>query len=391
MKTFIRVLGGVGLAVVTLLVISSIIYSPEYMFRVIKYGQSDVDDMYVFSSRDIEPSDDPFTYNQEIDLNIGNIMVNESDSLLELLEKSSTTSFLIVHNNDLIYEYYSQGHDAKTQNTSFSSVKSIVSLLIGIAVDEGYITSEKDRLDNYIHELSSTEIGKITIEELLRMRSPIKYREGMLWFGDDARTYYAPSLRELAIHETKIDQSYNGQFHYNNYHPLLLGVVLERSTGMSVAKYFEEKIWEKIGAEYAASWSLDSEESSFEKMESGLNFAPVDYAKIGSMLLNDGKLNGNTIVSEGWLEKSIYPSEFYRSEEYEDSFLKDRNTGYQFMWYSENDGRSKSNFYAAGRYGQYIYISPEARIVIVRTGSSEGPVEWWPDLLHEVVAGVVLE
>lgn len=70
--------------------------------------------------------------------------------------------------------------------------------------------------------------------------------------------------------QIKIDKEYEGNFHYNNYHPLLLGIILERSTGQSVSSFLEEKLWKKLGTEYNASWSFDNNQSSFEKMEEAL-------------------------------------------------------------------------------------------------------------------------
>jgi len=388
MKLFKRTLGLILIIVALAVVTSVVMYSPEYMIRILRYGESDINDISIFTDHKIESSSKPFKYSTAINEGIGEILIRDSGELSELLEQSSTTSFLVIQNNTLVYEKYFGQNDVSTLNTSFSSVKSIVSILVGIAIDEGYIVSEADSIELYLPEFKNTRFGKITIEELLRMRSSISYKEGPLWFGDDARTYYTPDLRKLALHSIKNDSEYEGNFHYNNYHPLLLGIILERSTGMSVSQYFEEKIWNKIGAEYSASWSLDSVESSFEKMESGLNFRSIDYAKIGSMLLNQGKWNSSTIVSEDWLNKSIYSSEEYEAQNYIGSFLEGRNTNYQYMWYSENDESKDGNYYAAGKYGQFIYISPESNIVIVRTGNNTGNIDWWPDILHEVSAKV---
>jgi CubicO group peptidase (beta-lactamase class C family) len=81
------------------------------------------------------------------------------------------------------------------------------------------------------------------------------------------------------------------KWHYNNYNPLLLGIVLERATGMSVSDYLSTKLWRPLGAGRDATWSLDSDRSGFEKLESGLNAAPVDYARFG-LLFHRGEWNG---------------------------------------------------------------------------------------------------
>jgi CubicO group peptidase (beta-lactamase class C family) len=170
------------------------------------------------------------------------------------------------------------------------------------------------------------------------------------------------------------DKDYNGEFLYNNYHPLLLGIILERAAGMSVSEYFRQKIWDKIGAESDASWSLDSEKSGFEKMESGLNFKSIDFIKIGSMLLHRGKWNGETLVSEAWLDRSIIS---------EDTSPQS-SIGYQYMWYSFANEKGGYDYFAHGNHGQYLYISPENNTVIVRTGNEEGELDTWIDVLYQI-------
>ena len=151
--------------------------------------------------------------------------------------------------------------------------------------------------------------------------------------------------------------------------------MLFRSTGEHVADYFQKKVWEKIGAENDASWSLDSEASGFEKMESGLNFKSIDFAKIGSMLLHNGTWNGHEVINKEWIVLSTIAAPLTQTE-LEDYSLKDINVGYKYMWYSTENAKGSHDFYAAGKYGQYIYISPENNTVIVRTGNSTGEVYW---------------
>jgi CubicO group peptidase (beta-lactamase class C family) len=85
---------------------------------------------------------------------------------------------------------------------------------------------------------------------------------------------------------------------------LLLGIILERATGVPVAKYLEQKIWQPVGAEFPASWSLDSQETGFEKMESGINARAIDFAKFGRLYLNGGNWGGKQIIPEDWVQAS---------------------------------------------------------------------------------------
>jgi CubicO group peptidase (beta-lactamase class C family) len=144
---------------------------------------------------------------------------------------------------------------------------------------------------------------------------------------------------------------------------LLLGLVLERATGMPVSAYMATRLWRPLGAEADATWNLDSERSGFEKMESGLNATPVDYARFGQLLLHNGEWNGTRVVSKAWvraataLDTDTDPADFS-----------------QYFWWV--DVERPGRFYALGNYGQYIYVAPDADAdadaVIVRVGRDWG-------------------
>ncbi|HWQ72433.1 MAG TPA: serine hydrolase [Desulfitobacteriaceae bacterium] len=389
MKKTIRItlitIGSVLAALLLLVAVSCIVYTPEYIYRCIVNGEGKTSDYLFFPERTIEKSTRPYQYEYMLKDNLADIDVSYTmkgqllNQPLDTLAKSTgTTSLLVIHQDKVVYEEYFNGHDAGSVNTSFSAVKSIVSLMIGMAIEDGFIQSEEQPVSTFISELDGTEFANITIKELLMMRSKIAYHQGnfwILWFGDGAKTYYYPDLRALALTSMRVDPDYGGEFHYNNYHPLLLGIILERSTGMSVSEYFRTKIWDKVGAENNASWSLDSDKSGFEKMESGLNFKSIDFAKIGSMLINRGHWNGSTIINEEWLNRSIVAAEP----------MNESGIGYQYMWYSFANEKGGYDYFAHGNHGQYLYISPESETVIVRTGTEEG-IDTWIVPLYEIAA-----
>lgn len=266
----------------------------------------------------------------------------------------------------------------------------MVSLLIGKAIEDGYIDSEYQVISDFIHEFKDTDMEHITIKDLLTMRSDIHYEEtGFLWFRDDAYTYWMPDLRKLALNHRQLTGQYQGRFHYNNYHPLLLGIILERSTGRSVSEYFEQSFWREIGSEYDASWSLDSDKTQFEKMESGLNFRSIDFIKLGSMLLNGGYWNNQQIINPSWIQKSVLVDFPINEGEYEGSFLEGRNIGYGYMWYSRPSISTGMDFCAWGKYNQIMYVSPENDIVILRTGSTSGDVQDFSKVLADITASII--
>ena len=288
----------------------------------------------------------------------------------ELLASTETTAFLIIKDDRLIYENYFNGYERDSVNTSFSVAKSFVSALVGISIDEGLIDSVDDPITKYIPELQNKDsrYSAITIKNLLSMASGLRYLEEETPFSDDTKTYYDPNLRAIAL-SAVIEGEPGERFHYNNYNYLLLGIILERATGMPVAKYMEEKLWKPLGMEAPASWSLDSETNGFEKMESGINARAIDFAKFGRLYLNNGSdWNGEQTISEKWVSTSTSANS-----------TNDPSMEYQYGWWiypPQDDVDNNRHFSARGNLGQFIYVALEERLVIVRHGYDFGNVNW---------------
>lgn len=380
------------LAFLILCVVTMSMYSPMFLGRVLTHWDSDVNDYKIFPERVIQKSVQPFSYSKNIDLDLHGVTVNYSNkqkNLPDFVESTDTTSFLIVKDDQIVYEQYANGYDENSVNTSFSMAKSVVSLLIGKAVEDGYIKSVTQPISDFITEFKGLEIGKTTIKDLLLMRSNIVYNEDkFLWFGDDSLTYWHPDLRNLALNHTQLNDDYKGKFHYNNYHPLLLGIILERCTGVSVSEYFEREIWQKIGAEYDATWSLDSDTSGFEKMESGINFHAVDFVKIGSMVLHQGYFNGTQVISSEWLNLSALCEFPLDSADYDDTFLADKNIGYKYMWYCTPSAQGGYDIVAWGKSDQILYVSPANNTVVLRTGKTDGGVPNWVETIKQILTEI---
>jgi CubicO group peptidase (beta-lactamase class C family) len=366
-----RVLRGLTLGVVTVVVLVLAMYAWAWasvdrssIARAMMWMDADVGDQYRFPARTIPTGDDvsPLPAGDEIDPP-SPYGADGDRTFDEFLRATDTLAFLVVDEDELVYERYFEGADRRARQTSFSVAKSFLSTLVGIAIDEGLIGSVSDTITEYVPELSERDprFERITLRDLLTMSSGIRYEEQQLplpW-GDDVNTYYGTDLRDLALNATQIEGPPGKMWLYNNYHPLLLGLVLERATGMSVSNYMATRLWQPLGAEADATWSLDSEDSGFEKMESGLNATPVDYARFGALFLHEGEWNGTRIVSHAWVE---------------DATAADASTDpakdYQYFWWidTERPGR----FYALGNFGQYIYVAPDAGVVIVRNGRDWG-------------------
>jgi CubicO group peptidase (beta-lactamase class C family) len=258
--------------------------------------------------------------------------------------------------------------------------KSFASALVGLAIDEGHIGSVNEPITNYIPELLKKDkrFKSITIRNLLTMSSGIKYEEGgdLPWSeeADDTKTYYSTDLRKLAL-SCRIEGKPGQYFEYNNYNPLLVGMIVERATGMRVSRYLQQKLWKPLGMEADGSWSLDSTSSGFEKMESGVNARARDFARFGMLFAKEGNWRGKQLISRGWIDEST------RADT-----STDPSQDYQYFWWVNTPNGDTHHFSARGKYGQYIYVAPEKDLVIVRLGKEEGErgYGYWIDLFDEL-------
>lgn len=381
-KIFYSIFGFVGLLVLVWLGAHLFTANSKWA-RALAWLDSDIDDYKRFPKRVVYNAPPRFDFQQpsaEIRQRYARAFdtityvqdkKNVTKNFGEFLKQTETIAFLVIKNDVLLYEGYFNGYDHNSTVTSFSVAKSFVSALVGVAISDGYITSIEEPITNYVPELLEKDprYQNITLHHLLTMSSGIRYNEQGLPWSDDAATYYGPDLRAVAVSSMIVERA--GQtFHYNNFHPLLLGLVLERTTGRHVAQYLEEKIWKPLGMEAPGSWSIDSEQSGFEKMESGINGRAIDFAKFGRLFLNGGNWNGKQRIPAEWVKEST---------------LGDTTTDpaphYQYFWWVNAKVTDKHHYYALGKHGQYIYIMPEQNLVFVRFGRTD-PYHHWVDLFE---------
>jgi CubicO group peptidase (beta-lactamase class C family) len=388
-------LGVIVLLFAVLFIAVSIFDSPTYAWRLIRYGHSDTQDYKIFPERAIAngatfspiprgdqgtPAEVEFEYQGKA----------RTESLDNLLQRTETRAFLIIKDDKLILETYLNS-SRNAINTSFSSAKSFNSALIGAAIADGYIRSVNDPFIKYIPEIAGRGFDKLTIRDLLMMNSGIRYVESgempfyLAPFGDDVVTYYPPDLREAAMRVKASDTPIGAAFHYNNFHPLLEGLIIERATGMHVAEYLQERFWEPMGAEFPASWSLDSESSGFEKMESGINARAIDFARFGLIFLHNGFWNGVHILPESWVRESTEPVRPDPRAWETMSYWPPYGGYYKYHWWGINNADGTYDFYAHGRYDQFVYIAPRKNVVIVRLGNAPDENVLWPLVIHNIV------
>ncbi|MBC8506292.1 MAG: serine hydrolase [Chloroflexi bacterium] len=315
-----------------------IAFPAEYVNRVLRWGDSDVYDYQKFPKRPLDASKSPFEFSLNLDeerIRTQFEAISGIDDFDLFLEKNRTQAFIVIQDDVILYEQYFNGASRDTIVTSFSTAKSFTSALVGIAISEEHIHSVNDPITDYLPELLDRDpaFARIAIRDLLMMSSGIRYKEFPFVNGDDAKTYYSPNLRQLALEDTSITGQPGETFHYNNYHPLLLGMILERATGTTVARYLQEKIWEPIGMQSPGSWSLD--ENGFEKMESGINARSIDFTKFGRLFLQNGNWDGVQVVPAEWVAESTQAdtSIDYANYYYDRFIFADGQGYYKYMWW----------------------------------------------------------
>jgi CubicO group peptidase (beta-lactamase class C family) len=287
-----------------------------------------------------------------------------------------TVTFLIIRNDTILYEKYNRGYTSNSFVSSFSMVKPFVSTMIGIAIDEGKIKSENDYVVDYLPEFRN-KIGweKITIKNLLQHTSGIRFTDSELDpASDNAEFYWGDNLRERMLNLT-LECPPNTKFRYSSENTLLVGYIIEKVTGGTISKYFEDKIWKPLGMEAPASWSLDrKDDKAIEKSFCCLQARAIDFAKLGRLYLNGGNWNGKQIVSKKWVEYSTHSDP----------------SGNNKHFYNNNWGIGPlkyGSYFAVGLFGQYLYMYPEKNIIIVRFGDTE--TSYHPNYWQEVFLQII--
>ena len=208
--------------------------------------------------------------------------------LPRLLDDSGTTAFVVVADGRIVWERFANGGRVDEPARCFSVTKSAASALVGLAIGSGAIASVETPIGAWLPEPLDPRVRDLSLAHLLEMRSGIRFVEGVLPWRDEPRTYYATDLRRRLLTRTMTDPP-GAFFHYNDWHPLLVTLLLESATGMAVTTWLQVKLWSPLGAESRGSMMVDrTGADGVEHLESGLTAAAYDLAKFGQLYLQDG-------------------------------------------------------------------------------------------------------
>ena len=327
-------------------------------------------------TKKISRGEQVFSFAKEADITLadGFTYQNAFYPCEKFMEDTETSAMIVVKDDVIKYEKYFFGGGEGTLFSSNSMGKSFVSALFGIAVAKGDVGSVEDPLGKYIPEFVGTELEKIPIRACLKMASGINFDEEKDMSGFSMRTLLGfPAMRVISKYGVQ-EPPYTYR-RYLSINTEILGQVIVKATGYSLAEYMEKNLWKRIGAAHDAYWTLSNGK---ELAMGGLSVSLRDYARFARLYLNLGSYNGEQIIEEKWIRDSLDISEDYSKPGSNYDAYNAIGYGYQW-WVPEGD---QGEFMAIGVYGQWIYVNPSNRVIIVKTSADPDFMEKGYELKH---------
>ena len=289
---------------------------------------------------------------------------NQKASIDDFLSRNRVTGLLVIKDGQILVERYQYDRKPTHRLVSHSMAKSITSLAIGLALQDGKIKSLDDPVAQYVPKLTGTGYGQTSIRNILRMSSGIAFKE--VYDGkDDLQKFAELRARQGSIEAFKAFTTREAEpgtrFHYATIETFILGAVLQGALGGTISDYLSKRLWQPMGAEADATW-LKSAKDGLEGAGGGFNAILRDYGRLGVLLANDGALGDKQIVPKDYL------SEATDWRRHPAAFAPRRATpyfGYGFQFWTFPG--EKRRFALLGVYGQSIFVDPELKLVMVIT------------------------
>lgn len=298
---------------------------------------------------------------------------NKQWTIDQYIESQKIVGIIVVKNDAILYERYELGNMEDSRWVSYSVAKSVTSMLIGAAIQDGYIESVDEMVSDYLPRLKGTPYEQSSIRNVLQMSSGVEWNED---YADPEADINVTPWETLAIydylkHKPRVSEP-GVAFNYNTAETNLVGNVLRAAVGNNLSTYLAEKIWKPFGMEHDAYWAL-TETGGGEFGGCCINATLRDYARIGVFALRNGVLpDGSKVLPDNWIRESTTPSPGY--------------AGYGYLWWLRGGGV----YAASGIFGQRIQIFPAEKIVIALHSARDdasNPADW--RLLDAAFAAIV--
>lgn len=285
-----------------------------------------------------------------------------SMSVADYFNSQNVAGLLVIKDGKIVYERYGLGNTRNTRWLSFSVTKSVVSMLVGAAISDGFIAGIDEPVSDYLPRLKGSAYDQVTIGNVLQMSSGVEWNED---YADPQSDIARADLSTLGtfrqLRQKQVVAPPGEKFNYNTAETNLVGTLLRSAVGNNLSTYLSEKIWRPFGMQADANWML-SEPGGGENGGCCISATLRDYGRIGMFALANGRLaDGTEVLPSDWMARSVAPSP--------------GNKDYGYLWWL-NDGGS---FRAQGIFGQDIFIDPNSRIVIAQQSAREEadrPEDW---------------
>ena len=292
-----------------------------------------------------------------------------------VFENLGTVAFVIIKDSTLLFEQYWEDYSPHSRSNSFSMAKSIVSLAIGCAIDDGFIKNVDQPVNDFYPEFKGYNGKVLTLRHLLTMSAGVDFDEAYSSpFSPTTKLYYGDDLQQIALGMKEIEEP-GIHFIYQSGVTQLLALIVEKATGENISSYVSRKLWTPLNAEEDALWSLDKKDG-IEKAYCCFNSNARDFARFGQLILNKGNWNGKQLVSESYIKEATTPDTNLIFKEYNET---NHCYGFQF-WHLTYKGMEIP--YMRGILGQYVFAIPELNAVVVRLGhkrSDTRTAQHYPD------------
>lgn len=271
------------------------------------------------------------------------------------MEAERVAGLLVLQDGRVRLERYGLGFGPEGRWTSFSVAKSLTSTLVGAAIAEGHIESLETPITRYLPELAGGAYDGVTVRQLLTMTSGADWNEDYTDPDSDVARFFEPRETEgmdPTLHYMRgLDRAAEPgtRWHYSTGETNLVGLLVSRATGMTLADYLSQTVWRPYGMERDAAWMVD--QAGQEPGGCCLVASLRDWGRVGQLVLEDGVIDGESIVPAGWFAEATRKQ----------AGIDDPGRGYGFQWWTRDDGR----FEAYGIFGQTIHIDPQRRLVVV--------------------------
>jgi CubicO group peptidase (beta-lactamase class C family) len=265
-----------------------------------------------------------------------------------------SAALLIVHDGKLRLERYGLGFDSSGRWTSFSVAKSMTSTLVGAAIRDGHIKTMDDKVTDYIPQMKGSAYDDVSIRQLLTMTSGVRWNEDYADRNSDVARFnnhqpeHGADALVSYLRQLPREVPPGTRWNYSTGETNLVGILVSQATKKPLATYLSEKIWMPAGMEQQATWLLSK--TGQEISGCCIQAAARDYARFGQFILGGARVNGQSIVPEGWLAEATTTR----------TGIGQPDRGYGYQWWTYADG----SFAARGIFGQGIFIDPKRKLVI---------------------------